>query len=671
MKRSRSNERLSEASGGAVAAAKNAKAERFKLGNRDLLDLLGKEAAMPEIAELEQAQQALLSQPASADPGAGGAGARAPRRPPDVPPTGARAEALTGALGAAQTLPSRVRGPMEQALGRDLSGVEVFQGAAAAAKASEQGAEAFTIGESIVLGGDFQPGTLFGDALLAHELAHVAHQAEGGQANSAPESELENEADLSAAALVAKLMGVGEGAREIMRNAAPRARSGVRVQRCSGCGGKSRKAEKAAEKAQRTAKKAGEQGKDQEENNCPAGPDAKKVEAAAEGLKTKFGFSGVTADDGSCWTVAELQKMSKAFGRMSGDQQAALKGVELRRVATANCGGHSADGCFTASIDSSGKRADRLEMGDAAFAKDKDFDEGGAYITGSKGEKLDLKPSEETALHEAGHAIENVQQRAVEGARIVADNAVTKAQADLDASITAFNRAFPAPGRFPATSNAADAAYVKAIIAWVKALQEVTKPTDVLGAIAAPTKKDFDNAIDALAKLIKRTQGAQKSLTVKAGKLPASSSIRDATLESQLASTQTAAEDILVKLKARRDAQKDLDKAKSAERAVKASIKLGGASTPTGMSRRLADFVALLHVRGVDPTKHESKAPYGTSKWPDEPGELFADYYELSRTRPAFLKAIDSEVAKFFTDPIGVKDAGVKKKVDAWIKARR
>jgi hypothetical protein len=663
VRRSRRNERLNEPSNGAAAAAKNAEARGFRPGNRDFLDLLGKDSAAPEMAELEQAAAALPS--ATADPGAGAAAARTPRTPPDVPLTGARAEALTGALGSSQSVPPQVRGPMEQILGRDLSGVEVFQGAAAAAKASEEGAEAFTLGESIVLGGGFQPGTLFGDALLAHELAHVAHQSEGGPASAAPESQLENEADLSAAALVAKLVG----AQASQRDAAPRSRSGLRMQRCAGCGGKSVKKE-TAQKVEEAAKKPEEQKQEAEteENPCPVGPDAEAVEAAAEKLKNAYSLSAVTAADGSCWTVAELEKVEKAMGRMSADQRTALQGVELRRVATANCAGHSADGCFTAAADSSGNRADRLEMGDFAFSKDKDFDEGFAHTLGPNGERLDLKPSEETFLHEAGHAVESAEERAAEGPRIVAKTATDKAQDDLNAAIKAFLDASPPARSFPATSNAADAAYVRSIIVWVEALQKVTQPTDALFAIAAPTLANYDAAITAVAGHIQTTQAARKDLSAKAK--AAGASVRNATAESELAAAQTAAEDILAKLKARRAAEETFNKAKAAERAVKASIPLATGAAPTDMSRRLADFVALLAVLGIDPKQHEGIAPYGTQNWPEHPDELFADYYELSRTRPAYLEGLDSEVAAFFNDPIGVKDKAVKKKVDAWIKTR-
>ena len=661
MRRSRIKERLFGPSSGAAVAAKSAEARGFKLGNRDVLGQLDKDSAAPEIAELEQAARAAPAPPAAADAGVGGA-ARAPHTPPDIPPTGVRAEALTGALGSARSVPPQVRAPMEQLLGRDLSGVEVFQGGAAAALAAQQNAEAFTLGEQIVMGGGFLPGTLFGDALLAHELAHVAHQSDGGPATSAPESRLEDEADLSAAALVAKLIGAGEGARELMRDAAPRARSGVRVQRCSKCDscGKKKEGEEAVKKAKQTA---------QGNEKCPAGVESKQAGTVAESLKTKFGFSSVTAAEGSCWSLAELQKMQKAFGRMSKDQQAALEGVELRRVEAADCAGHSADGCFTSSMDASAeKRTDRLEMGDAAFAKDKDFDEGGAFILDGNGERIDLKPSEETLLHEAGHAIETAEARKAETSRVIADNAATKAQTDVQAAIAAYNAAFPAAGSLTFSSNAAEKAYQKSMIAWNQALMAVIKPADALGQIAGPALSDFGTASTSTDALVQDAKNKQAGVKAKIAKLPSGSSIRDSTWEAGLERTQQASENLAKALRARRDAQKTLEKAQAAERAVNAAIKLGGASAPTGMSRRLADFVGLLHVRRVDPTAHHDKAPYGTDNWPNSPGELFADYYELSRTRPEILASIDPEIVNFFKDPIGVKGKALQAQVAAWIK---
>jgi len=57
-------------------------------------------------------------------------------------------------------------------------------------------ARAFTLGNNIAFGsGEYQPGTLIGNALIAHELAHVVQQG-GGSAEAAPMQKGETETDL-------------------------------------------------------------------------------------------------------------------------------------------------------------------------------------------------------------------------------------------------------------------------------------------------------------------------------------------------------------------------------------------------------------------------------------------------------------------------------------------
>ncbi len=61
------------------------------------------------------------------------------------------------------------------------SSARIHSDAAAARLAQAAEAHAFTIGNDIVLAADApRPGTLAGDALLAHELAHVEQQSIGG-----------------------------------------------------------------------------------------------------------------------------------------------------------------------------------------------------------------------------------------------------------------------------------------------------------------------------------------------------------------------------------------------------------------------------------------------------------------------------------------------------------
>ena len=98
--------------------------------------------------------------------------------------TGARAgadrRALAAHLGPGQPLDGSTRTRMESAFGESFSQVRVHDDAPTAGLARDLGAQAFTLGEHVAFGqGSFRPGTPAGDALLAHELAHVVQQSGG------------------------------------------------------------------------------------------------------------------------------------------------------------------------------------------------------------------------------------------------------------------------------------------------------------------------------------------------------------------------------------------------------------------------------------------------------------------------------------------------------------
>ena len=115
-------------------------------------------------AELAAAEPALAAQ-VGAPPGAGGGVQRM------------TLEGLEDELGAGARVDGRVAEQVSRATGRDVSGARVHTGPAAARKAAEVGATAFAVGHNVVMGGGAPaPGTGFGDALLAHELAHTAQQ---------------------------------------------------------------------------------------------------------------------------------------------------------------------------------------------------------------------------------------------------------------------------------------------------------------------------------------------------------------------------------------------------------------------------------------------------------------------------------------------------------------
>ena len=145
-------------------------------------------------------------------------------------------------LGGGQPLSGAVRGRMEPAFGANFAGVRVHTDAEAARLSNQLNARAFTIGEHVAFGGgEFQPGTIAGDALIAHELAHVVQQGhseppvgplhKGGQ----PYTALEHDADAAATGVVTSLWsGVHGRTADLRRTAMPRLRSGLRLQRCGG-----------------------------------------------------------------------------------------------------------------------------------------------------------------------------------------------------------------------------------------------------------------------------------------------------------------------------------------------------------------------------------------------------------------------------------------------------
>jgi ribosomal protein S18 acetylase RimI-like enzyme len=80
------------------------------------------------------------------------------------------------ASGGGRPLPEAVRGKMEAALSADFSNVRVHVGP----QAERIGAIAFTVGSDIYFApGRYQPGSVHGQQLLGHELAHVVQQRTG------------------------------------------------------------------------------------------------------------------------------------------------------------------------------------------------------------------------------------------------------------------------------------------------------------------------------------------------------------------------------------------------------------------------------------------------------------------------------------------------------------
>jgi len=78
---------------------------------------------------------------------------------------------------AVQPLDATTRRSMQARMGHDFSQVRIHTNAQAAASAQAVQARAYTVGRDVVFGaGQYRPGTLAGQRLLAHELTHVVQQ---------------------------------------------------------------------------------------------------------------------------------------------------------------------------------------------------------------------------------------------------------------------------------------------------------------------------------------------------------------------------------------------------------------------------------------------------------------------------------------------------------------
>jgi hypothetical protein len=150
-------------------------------------------------------------------------------------------QAVQSQLGSGRPLDGGVKSHMESSFGQNFSHVRLHTGPQAAQVSEEFNARAFTIGPNIAFGaGQYRPGTLIGDALIAHELAHVMQQS-GSASTAAPvrhetsgANPLEEEADLSAVGVMMKMWGHALGGLNVTgREMLPRLRTGLRLSRCS------------------------------------------------------------------------------------------------------------------------------------------------------------------------------------------------------------------------------------------------------------------------------------------------------------------------------------------------------------------------------------------------------------------------------------------------------
>src|SRR5207302_1507091 len=142
-------------------------------------------------------------------------------------------------LGGGRSLDGSVRAQMESAFGVDFSHVRIHTDASAAGLSEHLNARAFTIGQDVAFGpGEYQPGTLVGDSLIAHELAHVVQQeganfSELMKKGDVDYGSLEKDADSAAIGAIASTWNGTKGTlKDISQNAVPRLKTGLRLQAC-------------------------------------------------------------------------------------------------------------------------------------------------------------------------------------------------------------------------------------------------------------------------------------------------------------------------------------------------------------------------------------------------------------------------------------------------------
>ena len=546
-------------------------------------------------------------------------------------------------LGPGEPLTGTTRGRMERALGRSFEQVRLHTDSNAQGLAGRMNARAFTVGDHVAFGaGEFRPGSTVGDALLAHELAHVAQQGESGY-NTATETEIEEDA--------------GQAVEMVLRKGGPlrpQLTTGLALARCS-------KTAAPAKVPKAGGAKAGE-AKPSEAKEDP------KVTALKAELVATFGFSAVTDSTDAKWTEPELQKMKRALARIPAAERGAIRGVELRRVVTASEFGSTASGLFHQEIaPGTGIRQDRIEIANDAFDSDKDYDAGGAQ-TIFGGQVVEGAPSEGVLSHEVGHAVESVKRRQAEETRVKADVASTAAFDTFQKARVAYNAAIFTRLDVPAWSNAKEKAYMDAILGAQKKLAAITDAVDKLPETptAAETKAGA-------ARLKKALDPAKKAITARnkaRAALPKGSTYAMAAAEAAQDAWMAAAVALLPPFEARAKAQADAEKAHDAEDDTQITIRVSSGRR-VRMTRRLADFVALIEANKID-IPNAGLGNHVTTHWPDNPEEAYAELYSLSVTAPEGLKKFDKggAVAKYFSSPVGLKGSQ-KAQAATWIAGHR
>ena len=129
---------------------------------------------------------------------------------------------------------SKTRNEMEQGFGTDFSNVNIHTDSNAVQMSEELGAQAFTYGNDVYFNqSKYNPGSIEGKGLLAHELTHTIQQKGATQdsTESSNEQSLEGDASNTTQGVMRRMFSKGkEAGKSIM----PKMKSGLRVSKCNG-----------------------------------------------------------------------------------------------------------------------------------------------------------------------------------------------------------------------------------------------------------------------------------------------------------------------------------------------------------------------------------------------------------------------------------------------------
>jgi len=376
---------------------------------------------------------------------------------------------------------------------------------------------------------------------------------------------------------------------------------------------------------------------------------------AVKSLKADFGIDVIQGD--KAWQQAELDDVVQALGLLRGIDRAALRGVQLMRFA-ALPGGHAGEfspGGGVAKGATTVQALPTLKLADSAFPRQR-------FALGPSG-GTPLPGSEQTILHEVGHAVEQAFSRAAlekADTKVIGQNAAVKA---LDVAVSDAQKAAGTAGAQKSIDEYARrrAAYEKASAA-ARLAKAAHAATLVPAAVLAPLESDVKTKKAAHAAARKSAATASVNAGDASASLPYRSAadalaalIDDYTAKAQPGTELDPMDDALDAARAaRQQARADLARVSPANPALAAFAAVDVAQDDwdmaartlghtRGRTRRLQKFKDLVTASGIRPL-----TKYARDKWPLKPQEFYAETYSLWLTEPDFLKTNYPELFSFF-----------------------